>query len=351
MFKALRVPERLFGLGMWVVSLLFAGFLIGLGGRVVADLPRLEDPPSVEQFADGLALKAAREQALAAREALPGLNDERERAELARTAAAQAYTAAREAFDNWIATRNATTDPAQDPQVLQRTRDLDTLRAAQREREAAVETLAARVLAAEQSQAEAQRTEARLLQAAQGAYERARFASELMVFGIRLAITLPLLALAAWLVLKKRGSEHWPLMRGVVVFALFTFFVELVPYLPSYGGYVRYAVGVLLTGLAGHYGVRWMRAHLARRQQVEQQGEAERRSALTPDVALKRMAGGICPACERAIQTTGDVPPDFCVHCGLRLFDRCAPCGTRKNVFFRYCPACGTGAGVADARS
>lgn len=348
MFKFLRVPEKLFALVMWLVSLAFATFLIGLGGRVVADLPRLEQPLSVDDFVQPRGAVAALEGELEALE--PRVREaaaQSQQAALALESARNAYNAARATHQNWLATRTATTDPQQDPEVLRRTRELDTLKAAEREAQKATETLRQTQLDLAQRADALRERQAGLRERAQSAWQRALFAQELRVFGWRLALTLPLLGVAGWLWLRQRGSDYWPLFRGFVLFAGFAFFVELVPYLPSWGGYVRHAVGVVLTAVVGHYVIKAMRRYLARRQAVAQQSEAERRQGLAADDAVKKLAANVCPACERPVLTTGTAPANFCVHCGLKLFDQCGTCQTRKNAFFHYCPTCGSGAEAA----
>jgi hypothetical protein len=342
MFKSLRVPERLFQLAGWVVSFLFAGFLIGLGSKVVADLPGVDQQVTLEQFVDSARLAPIARAQDSLRRSQGDVQAQQERAQLRLTTASNAYQAARDRFQNWIATRTATTDPRQDPEVLRRTRELDTLKAGERAAQTDVERLDAAELQARQALDARGREEQALRIAAMGRYERAAHRQELRVFGVRLALTLPLLVVAAWLVARKRKSEYWPLARGFVLFALFAFFVELVPYLPSYGGYVRYGVGVLASAIAGVYVIRAMRRYVARRAEVERQTEAERRRALGYEEAIKRVTAGVCPGCERAITNIAGGPPaNFCVHCGMTLFDTCSACGTRKNAFYHYCPACG----------
>jgi predicted RNA-binding Zn-ribbon protein involved in translation (DUF1610 family) len=341
MFKSLRVPERLFSIAAWAVSIVFAGFLIGFGSKVVGELPGVDQGVSADQFVDQAKMAPLRVRADSLRRALDAVSTDRSAADLEVTAKGNAYRTKKEAFDNWITTRTATTDPKQDPEVISRTEELDRLLSQSRSAESAIEVINSRQLAVTNAQSEVEAQQQALYADATAPYEAARFRQEMRVFGVRLAITLPLLLIAIWLVARKRKSEYWPLMRGFVLFALFAFFVELVPYLPSYGGYVRYAVGIVLTIIAGHYIIRAMRIYVAKRQVVEKQTETERRKSLGYEDALRKMGANMCPGCERAIVGGPNATTNFCVHCGMKLFENCGACSTRHNAFFQYCPTCG----------
>jgi len=50
MSKSLRLPEKWFRRGLWLVALVFAFFLIGLGGLVVGNLPQPDRSLEIESF-------------------------------------------------------------------------------------------------------------------------------------------------------------------------------------------------------------------------------------------------------------------------------------------------------------
>jgi hypothetical protein len=346
--KSLRVPERLYQIAMWAISLVFATFLSGLGARVIADLPGVDQSVSLSDFVDSArsAVITTARTALEARR--DSITPRRDAAQLALTSATNAWQSTKADFDAWIATRTATTDPAQDPEVLRRTRDIEARKAAERAAQITVEQYDAELLRLQQSLDEQSRQQATLRLEATPRFERAQFTRELRVFGVRLALTLPLLLIAGWLVRTQRKRPSWPLLRGFVLFALMAFFVELVPYLPSYGGYVRSIVGVIASIVVGRWAIVWMQHYIARREADEKKSELTRRQALRSEDALKRMAMRVCPGCERPIAPEKDngsgQPTNFCVHCAMKLYDSCGACGVRKNAFFAYCPVCGAGA-------
>lgn len=342
MSKSARRPQRVFSIVMWLLSIVFAGFLIGLGSLIIRDLPKVDQSIEVEQFINQDAYNAAKiiedRQGVTLNALERDLTDD----EAAFAAAANDYRSAKASFDNWIATRTATQSDAQNPEVIARTRALETLKAQERAALRKVEQTRALQVTAERAYEDAASGRDSLRAAAMPQYQAAMRAQELRVFLFRLAVTLPLLILGAWMLMRKRESAYWPLYRGFVIFALFAFFVELVPYLPSYGGYVRYGVGIILVVAAGHFIIRGMRRYMARKQLEEERSEVERRQSIGYETALKKIAAKTCPGCDRAIITKDDIPTDFCVHCGIRLQCQCGNCGTRNISFHKFCLSCGT---------
>ena len=346
MGKALRLSEKWFRRGLWLEALVFAGFLIGLGSTIVGDLPKVEAPLRVDDFLDRAAAQALRGQVKEARQAEQDAQAALEQARLQRAKARSESQAERETFNNWLAARHATQRAEHDPEVIARTQALDALKGRERQAQQAVEAQEQALLDARQG---AQAAQQQLDTLERGGYEKLAAAQrtvELRVFLYRLALTLPLLVAAGWLFARKRQGTWWPFVWGFIFFALFAFFVELVPYLPSYGGYVRYVVGIAVTALVGRYAIVALNRYLERQKQAEALPDQERRKELSYDVALARLAKSVCPGCERPVDLKND-KIDYCPHCGIGLFDRCGHCSTRKSAFARFCHACGTQAAGA----
>ena len=340
MSKSLRLSEKWFRRGLWLVAIVFAGFLIGLGAAVVGDLPKVEQQVQTDDFIDKTKAEPLRASIKAAERTQRDAQDALDQADLKLKTARADSGAAKDSFDNWIATRSATQRSDQDPEVIKRMRDLEGLKKSERVAQAAQEAqdkiaLDARLLGRTQREQlqELENAASEKLQAEQRKIE-------LRVFLYRLALTLPLLGIAAWLFVKKRKSTYWPFVWGFIFFAAFAFFVELVPYLPSYGGYIRYIVGIVLTVVIGRYAILALNRYLEKQKAAELLPEAARREELSYDTALARLAKNVCPGCERPVDLK-NTALDFCPHCGIGLHDHCHACNTRKSAFAKFCHACG----------
>ncbi|VVE81077.1 serine endopeptidase [Pandoraea sputorum] len=335
-----RLPETWFRRGLWLIAVLFAAFLIGLGGLVVDKLPGVAPAPTLESFVDRAQAERADAAIKQAQTKQEDVGAQLETARLQLKARSTAYRNARESFNDWVATRTATAQASQDAELVSRTRALDALKTAERDAQTQVDTLESKQLDAQRA-VQAARTARLALDVTAGEQLAAiQRSQELKVFGIRLALTLPLLAMGGWLFVRQRKSTWWPFVWGFIFFALFAFFVELVPYLPDYGGYVRYLVGIVLTVLIGRYAIVSLQRYLARQKAEEQLPDEQRRKTLSYDLAQARLAKSVCPGCERAVKLD-DPTRDYCVHCGICLFDHCGTCKTRKNAFAHFCHQCG----------
>ncbi len=340
MTKSLRLSETWFRRFLWAIAVVFAWFLLGLGSNILEDLPRAENKLSLQQFIEPVALRSVqddiRKAELNEREATDAL----EQARLKHSASQANTDSEKETFMAWVATRQSTEQPAQNVEVTRRTERIENFQALERVALAQVEAQQKILLDSEQALRQARLRLSELEESARSDFQSAMFKQELRVFGLRLLFTLPLLLAAGWLYRHKRKSNYWPFVWGFIFFALFVFFVELVPHLPSYGGYVRYLVGIGLTVLIGQQIIQRLNRYLEQQKLAEAQPEALRRGSLQYDAALAFLNKGVCPGCERHVDLK-DPSIDFCPHCGLGLHQACASCNTRKSAFSKYCHSCG----------
>lgn len=341
MNKGVRLSEKWFNRALWAVAFIFAWFLTGLGNRIIGDLPRVETEYTTEHYVNQRAIEPLRTQLSDIAQQRQRLADQLEQASLQLTIRQKDYQAARSTFDNWVATRDVTQLSTQDDELVRRTQQLDALKVQERHAEKSIELIQQKQTNLFQHEAQLQSQITAMEEVARKKFDEASQHQATRVFLYRLLLTLPLLGIAAWLFVKQRKSQYWPFVWGFIIFALMAFFVELVPYLPDYGGYVRYLVGIVLTVVGGKYAIAALQRYLEQQKLAEAQPEFQRREELGYDTALERLGKNICPGCERQVDLKNE-HNDFCMHCGICLHNYCTGCHARKNAFAKFCHKCGT---------
>jgi hypothetical protein len=339
--QAQRITKFVLGF----VSLMLGVFLILLGDKVLEDLNQLYQPPSYDAFRNTAALSTLAKPVETLDKANQAFTEQSATYEKTVEAARRNYDAEKTSFDNWLQTRQTLGSPAEDQIVLQKTKALDNLKQVELAWQAkhddvqdSIKTISLRRSALEQQRSVIEAED-------QQQYETALNRYTLKIFLLRLAIVIPLLGIGVWGIVKYRKHKYAPLLWGYVIFAVYVFFFGLVPYLPSYGGYVRYGIGIVLTILVGYNIIKQLTLYTERKNAELQKSTQERAKQIVSEAAVKAYQTHTCPSCDKdyMLGHSQDKSPSFCIHCGLDLFGKCKTCGEINFMHFPYCWSCGSG--------
>lgn len=343
--RAFFTAERITKIVLALISLTLSSFLIGLGENFLADLDNWYQPPMREEFDNTSALSIQKKQTDALEKQKTGFLSRAESVGKALEVANRNYDSEKQSFENWLKTRETIGSPNEDPVVLQKAKELDRYRLIVADWQTKLDEVQDSVSAVQKKQSAIMEQVDKIRTEDEKKYERAIEDYGLKIFLVRLVIVLPLLGIGIFAFLKFRKNKYAPLIWGYILFSLYLFFVGLVPYLPSYGGYVRYTVGIVLTAFIGYYVIRQLSAYAERKKAELQKSTQERAKQIFQDTAIKAYQAHTCPSCEKDYligKTSDKVFPDFCTHCGLVLFGKCPACGETNFMHFPYCRSCGT---------
>ncbi|MDB5236761.1 MAG: hypothetical protein JWR44_3754 [Hymenobacter sp.] len=346
--------ERTSRLVYYAISLILCTFLILLSNQLIGDLDTATARPNVESFlnANATAGLTLRERSLEAE--VQALRDKNAVVERTMLTAQQNYANEKQSFDNWVKTRKTLGSPDKDQEVVSRATRLDEYYKVEQDWRAQLVARQAAIEGKERQQAQLQQQLERENGQAGERYEAELKRYELKVFLIRLLFVGPVLGLGIFFFIRYRRHKFWPLYMGFTLFSLYAFFFGLVPYLPSYGGYVRSAVGIALSVGLGYYAIKTFRTYLERKQKELQASSQERAKHVQLEVAEKALENHFCPSCGKdfilkkwEFPLAADVAnayrlvTDFCRHCGLELFSSCHSCGSKNFSHLPFCATCG----------
>ncbi|MBB6462804.1 zinc ribbon domain-containing protein [Flammeovirga kamogawensis] len=340
----------------YLIALVLCGFLISLSSQFMGDIDDWEGRPTVEEFRDQAFVKkqkAALKKLYVKRDYQ---NEKRSSIQKTIEAASKNYRNEKKSYDNWLAARKTVGSPSEDKEILSRANKLDAHYKTEQEWRAKMALIDDTLSVLGKDITTLQTSLSDEKEIAYTKQEEEIRAYDLKVFLIRLFIVLPILGLGIFFIIKFRKHKYWPIFLGYVMFSFYAFFFGLVPYLPSYGGYIRYTVGIVLSILFGMYAINKIKAFIEKKKSELKVPSNERAKKVQLETAERALANHMCPSCgkdfilkkwdkdlDRKFKAQGyGIVTNFCRYCGLELFKPCTNCGTENYAHLPYCSKCGT---------
>jgi len=347
--------EKLSRLILAIITIAFAVFLIKLGNIILFDINNLIKAPDSTMFRNEQALKKIEGEESVVNKKLSVLNEEKYGILKSVQLARRNYDSEKKSFDNWIEARKTIGSPGEDLEVKTRAKKLDYYKNIEDAWQGKLDIVENSERKIQLEKDKIIHEKEKILSEDNKKYLTAYNKFQLKVFALRLAFVLPLMGLGIFLFVKFRKSKLKSIIWGYIIFSLYAFFVGLVPYLPSFGGYIRFALGAALTAFAGYYLTKQLAKLIEKKKAELQESTVERSKKIKNETAIKAYQSHCCPSCEKDFLMNKWQPktkvlkdvileeeaPSFCQHCGLVLFDKCKNCGHRNFAHFSYCSSCG----------
>jgi len=347
--------ERTFIFISYVISILLCAFLIALSGKLIDDVDEWKESPTAEQFYDTNLIDGHNAKIKIISDTLALRNEKILSLTTTNKIATNNYKNAKNSFDNWLEARKTVGSPYEDKEVLSRATELDKYYKTQQDWKAELEEINDEVTSLFEEKKDIKELINKEKERANKERAKALRKYELKVFLIRLLFIFPILLLAIYFVIKFRKHKYWPLFLGFVLFAFYAFFFGLVPYLPSYGGYIRYSVGIILIVLFGIYAINHIRAFIEQKKNELKVSTTERAKKVQTETAEKALDNHMCPSCGKDFilkkwdksadkknkEEDYGIVTNFCRFCGLELFKKCNSCGCENFAHLPFCSNCG----------
>ncbi|MDA3882081.1 MAG: hypothetical protein PF481_02240 [Bacteroidales bacterium] len=339
----------------YIIAIVLCGFLISLSGKLIDDVDEWKERPRVEEF-QNTELLETKESEIEKIDTKIDLKEEKKSSiENTIKVVNNNYDNAKKSFDNWLEARKTVGSPKEDKAVLSRANELDEYYKTQQEWKKELSVISSEIQVLMKDKKEINEIIDKEEDRAYEERAKAIRKYDLKVFLIRLLFILPILLLGIFFIIKFRKHKYWPLFLGFVLFSFYAFFFGLVPYLPSYGGYIRYTVGIILSILFGVYAINKIKAFIENKKKELKVPTTERARKVQTETAEKALDNHMCPSCGKdfivkkwdksaskkdKIETYGIVT-NYCRFCGLELFKKCNKCDSENFAHLPFCSNCG----------